>query len=363
MLTNQIIQSTMDELHAVTGVDFFIYDIESGFLAATSQDKPFDDNVAEAFASSSSDMQSINGANFFKIMDDGEAIYTLISTGPADMSLMMGKVLVSQLSQLIVAYKERYDRNNFFQNLILDNMLLVDIYNKALKLHINNEVCRMVYMIETKNDTDGIVGELLKSMFVEQGGNYITAIDEKSLILVKEMPEGSSRKDFDEIANTIVDMLGSEAMIRVRVSYGLPVNELKEVSKCYKEAKMAMDVGEIFYSQKTILSYETLGIGRLIYQLPISLCKIFVNEVFGDYAPSSIDEETLITVNTLFENNMNMSETAKQLFIHRNTLAYRMEKLQNKINLDMKVFDDALTFKIAMMVVDYINYLEKNENN
>lgn len=361
MLTNQIIQNTMDELHEVTGVDFFIYDTESGFLASTSEDKPFDDNVAEAFAGSSSDSQSISGANFFKIMDEGEPVYILISTGPAEISLMMGRVLVSQLGQLLVAYKERYDRNSFFQNLILDNMLLVDIYNRAQKLHVNNEVRRMVYMIETKNDTDGIAGELLKSMFVEQGGNYITAIDEKNLILIKEMPDSTSREDYDEVANTIVDMLGSEAMVRVRVSYGLPVDELKEVSKCYKEAKMAMDVGEIFYSQKTILSYETLGIGRLIYQLPVSLCKIFVNEVFGDCSPSTIDEETLITVNTLFENNMNMSETAKQLYIHRNTLAYRMEKLQNKIHLDMKVFDDALTFKIAMMVVDYINYLEEHD--
>lgn len=361
MLTNQIIQNAMDELHELTGVDFFIYDVENGFLTATSDDRPFDDNVAEAFAGASTDSQSINNCNFFKIMDDGEPAYILISTGADESAYLMGKILVNQLSQLIIAYKERYDRNSFFQNLILDNMLLVDIYNKAQKLHINNEIRRMVYMIETKNDTDGIVGELLKSMFVEQGGNYITAIDEKSLILIKEMPEATGRESYDEVANTIVDMLGSEAMIRVRVSYGLPVNELKEVSKCYKEAKMAMDVGEIFYSQKTILSYETLGIGRLIYQLPVSLCKIFINEVFGDYSPDAIDEETLITVNTLFENNMNMSETAKQLYIHRNTLAYRMEKLQSKIHLDMKVFDDALTFKIAMMVVDYINYLENNE--
>ena len=158
----------------------------------------------------------------------------------------------------------------------------------------------------------------------------------------------------------ILDILNTEAMLKARVSYGLCVGELKDISKSYKEAKMALDVGNIFYSSLSILSYENLGIGRLIYQLPISLCELFVKEVFKDTRPEDIDEEILTTVFKFFENNLNVSETSRQLFIHRNTLVYRMEKLQKAIGLDMRVFDDAVTFKIAMMVVDYVNYLHKN---
>ena len=360
MLTNQIIQTTINELKELTKVDFFVYDIESGYVISTREEKPFDDNVAEAFAGSANDMQSVNDCHFFKVLEDGEAVYTLISTGEGQLAFTMGKVAASQLNQLIVAYRERYDKNSFFQNLILDNMLLVDIHNKAQKLHIENEKKRMVYVIETKYDKEGVAPELLRSFYVEQGGNYITTIDEKNLILIKDMPENAKADDYKEVADTIIDMFGAEAMIRVRVSYGQPVRELKDVSKCYKEAQMAMDVGEIFYNQNVVLSYSNLGIGRLIYQLPVNLCKIFVNEVFGDFRPEDIDEETLTTVNMLFENNMNVSETAKQLYIHRNTLVYRMEKLQKAIGLDMRVFEDALTFRIAMMVVDYIKYLEKN---
>lgn len=361
MLANIIIQKTIDELGKLTGVDFFVYDVESGLVAATSEEKPFDDNVAEAFAGSSADTQSVNECNFYKICEDDEPVYVLVAKGRDDMRTTMGKVIVSQLSQLLEAYKVKYDRNSFFQNILMDNMLQVDMYNKAQKLHLDIYKPRMVYLVETKNDSDGVAKELMKSMFVEQGGNYITAIDEKNIILIKDMKDSSSKTENEEVANTIADMLASEAMLRVRVSYGLQVRDLKDISRCYKEAKMALDVGEIFYSQMRILSYESLGIGRIIYQLPLNLCKIFVSEVFGDFSPDDIDEETLITINKFFENNLNVSETARQLYIHRNTLVYRMEKLQKAIGLDMRVFDDAVTFKIAMMVVDYVKYIEKQD--
>ena len=159
----------------------------------------------------------------------------------------------------------------------------------------------------------------------------------------------------------IRDMLNSEAMSSVRIAYGTIVEEIKQVSKSYKEAKMALDVGKIFYSEKKVIAYNTLGIGRLIYQLPISLCQMFMKEVFGDNIPDSLDEETLITINKFFENNLNVSETSRQLFVHRNTLVYRLEKLQKSTGLDIRVFDDALTFKIALMVVSYMKYMENGE--
>lgn len=353
MITNQVIQNTIDELNAITKVDFVVYDVESGIVAHTGN-KNVDEDIIESFIASSVDSQSANDCHYMKVKDEGDDVYVLVAIGSTEFAYTMGKVAVSQLQSLMLAYKERIDRNNFFQNLILDNLLLVDIHNRAQKLHIENEKKRMVFLVEVENDRENVAVKLMRSLFVEQGGNYITSVDEKNIILIKDMED----EEYDEVANTIVDMMESEAMLRVRVAYGLAVDDLKNISKCYKEAKMALEVGNIFHSEMNVLSYENLGIGRLIYQLPINLCKIFVKEVFGENNPEDIDEETITTINKFFENNLNVSETARQLYIHRNTLVYRMEKLQKLIGLDMRNFDDAVTFKIAMMVVDYINYLE-----
>ena len=200
--------------------------------------------------------------------------------------------------------------------------------------------------------------EMLKSLFSSQNGDYITAVDEKNIILIKALEREDDLDTIEKTADMIVDMRNSEAMMNVRVAYGTVVRELREVSKSYKEATMAIDVGNIFYAEKCVISYAKLGIGRLIYQLPVNLCKIFIEEIFGDNVPYDMDEETLTTINKFFENNLNVSETSRQLFIHRNTLVYRIEKLQKSTGLDIRVFDDALTFKIALMVVNYMKYLE-----
>ena len=183
-------------------------------------------------------------------------------------------------------------------------------------------------------------------------------MDEKNIILIKSLDRDESPEALEQIANMIVDMMNSEAMLNVRVAYGTVVRELREVSKSYKEATMAMDVGRIFYVEKNVIAFSTLGIGRLIYQLPVNLCRIFIQEIFGGNQVYDIDDETLTTINKFFENNLNVSETSRQLFIHRNTLVYRIEKLQKATGLDIRTFDDALTFKIAMMVVNYMKYLD-----
>ena len=234
----------------------------------------------------------------------------------------------------------------------------MDIYNRAQKLHIEVECPRIIYLIETKIEKDNSAMEMLKSLFSSQNGDYITAVDEKNIILIKALEREDDLDTIEKTADMIVDMMNSEAMMNVRVAYGTVVSELREVSKSYKEATMAMDVGKIFYAEKCVISYAKLGIGRLIYQLPVNLCKIFIEEIFGDNVPYDMDEETLTTINKFFENNLNVSETSRQLFIHRNTLVYRIEKLQKSTGLDIRVFDDALTFKIALMVVNYMKYLE-----
>jgi carbohydrate diacid regulator len=274
---------------------------------------------------------------------------------------MIGKIAVAQIHNLVIAYKEHFDKNNFFQNLLLDNMLLVDIYNRAKKLHIASEKPRVVYLIEAQNDKDNISMELLKNIFGDQEGAYITAVEQKNIILIKDVSSMNAYSEIDQTAQIIVDMLNSEAMLSAKVAYGTIVPELKEVSKSYKEAKMALDVGKIFYMEKPVTAYNTLGIGRLIYQLPVNLCRIFIQEVFGDNIPDELDDEILMTVQKFFDNNLNVSETSRQLYIHRNTLVYRIEKLHQSTGLDVRKFDDALTFKIALMVVNYMRYIDSLE--
>lgn len=361
MISSQTIQTSIDELKAITKVDLCIYDLSGMLVASTTEQLDITSDLVRGFANSPADSQVIGQHHLLKILDEGELLYILVAKGMSDDVYMVGKIAVCQIQNLAIAYKERFDRNNFFQNLLLDNLLLVDIYNRAKKLHIEVTAPRAVFLVETRLEKDGIVTELLKGMFSTQAGDYITAVDESSVILIKALEQNSSHDDLMAIADTIVDMMSAEAMLNVRVSFGTVVQELKDVSKSYKEAKMALDVGKIFYAEKNVAAYSTLGIGRLIYQLPVNLCKIFIEEIFGDNVPSDFDEETLTTINKFFENNLNVSETSRQLFVHRNTLVYRIEKIQKSTGLDLRNFDDALTFKIALMVVNYMKYLDSLE--
>ncbi|MCD7724064.1 MAG: helix-turn-helix domain-containing protein [Clostridiales bacterium] len=362
MISSQVIKTSIEELKAISKIDLGVWDLEGKIVAATFEDDEVSPALIAGFADSPADSQVIGTHHLMKVLDEEEVLFILDAKGASEDTYMIGKIAVSQLQNLIIAYKERYDRNNFFQNLLLDNMLLVDIYNRAKKLHIEATVPRAVFLIETENEKDNemesAISELLGSMFSSQTGDYITAVDESNVILIKMLAPEDDYTRLDQVANTIVDMMNMEAMLNVRVAYGTIVGELKEVSKSYKEAKMALDVGKIFYAEKKVTAYNTLGIGRLIYQLPINLCRIFIDEIFGSNIPDELDDETLTTINKFFENNLNVSETSRQLFVHRNTLVYRIEKLEKTTGLDIRTFDDALTFKIALMVVNYMRYLD-----
>ena len=359
LVSSQVLQKTIDELRAITRIDLCVLSLEGQMLASTfSENSPNPDYIRE-FANSPADSQVLQGYHFFKVYDDQNVEYVLVTGGGSEDAYMIGKIAVSQIQNLIIAYKERLDKNNFIQNLLLDNLLLVDIYNRAKKLRIDTDVKRVVFMVETKYEKDNSAMETVKSLFASKPKDFITAIDEKSIIIVKELKESDDFEELNRIARTLVDMLNAEAMSQVRVSYGNVIHEIKDVSRSYKEAKMALEVGKIFYSDKIVIPYSNLGIGRLIYQLPIPLCQMFMKEVFGEQLPDTFDDETLTTINKFFENNLNVSETSRQLYVHRNTLVYRLEKLQKSTGLDIRVFDDALTFKIAMMVVSYMKYMEK----
>ena len=362
MISTHIIANCVEELKQITKVDLAVFGIDGTLVTATFETDYITENLIKGFANSPADSQVIGRDHLLRVLDEGELLYILVASGENDETYLVGKIAVSQMQQLIVAYKERFDRNNFFQNLMMDNLLLVDVYNRAKKLHIEATVPRVVLVIETGVEKDNTTAELLRGMFSTQSGDFITAVDESNIILIKALEPNDGYAEIGKIAETIVDMINTEAMLNVRVGYGTIVQELKDVSKSYKEAMMALDVGKIFYVEKRVNAYGNLGIGRLIYQLPVNLCRLFIDEIFGDNDPGSFDEEIVSTVNKFFENNLNVSETSRQLFIHRNTLVYRVEKLQKSTGLDVRTFDDALTFKIAMMVYNYMKYLDGNNS-
>lgn len=361
MISNQIIQTTIDDLRGITRIDLCVLDVNGSLAASTFDMEEIPKDVLDAFADSPAESQSFQGCHFFKVYDEGQLSYILLTKGTGDDAYMIGKVAVKQIEGLIVAYKQRFDRNNFIQNLLLDNLLLVDINNQAKKLHINQETLRVVYLVETREEEDVIALETVREIFAPDSQDVITAVDEKNIVVVKEAEEPEGYDALEKTACQLAQMLNTEAAGKVRVSYGTIVNQLKDVSRSYKEARMAMDVGEIFYPDKTVVSYHTLGLGRLIYQLPLSLCRMFMVETLGENLPGTFDDETLATIEKFFENNLNVSETARQLFVHRNTLVYRLEKLQKTTGLDIRVFEDALTFRIALMVARYMEYLERRD--
>lgn len=359
MISNQILQSTIDGLKGITRIDICVMDTEGKVLATTIDNADKYEDAVLAFVSSPADSQSIQGYQFFKVFDEHQLEFIVLAKGDSEDVFMIGKIVSFQVQNLLVAYKERYDKDNFIKNLLLDNLLLVDIYNRAKKLHIDTEARRVVYIIETKNEKDSNALETVRSLFAGKTKDFITAVDEKNIILVKEVKPSETYEDLNKTAKVILDMLNTEAMVKVQVAFGTIINEIKDVSRSYKEAKMALDVGKIFYSEKNVVAYNNLGIGRLIYQLPLPLCKMFIKEIFDGKSPDSFDEETLATINKFFENNLNVSESSRQLYIHRNTLVYRLDKLQKTTGLDLRVFEDAITFKIALMVVKYMKYMEQ----
>lgn len=350
----------LDEIKEISRTDLAIY-TEKGKLAASTFETEVNMEAAvSAFAVSMAESQMLSGCHFFKVFVEGELEYILLTRSSTEDAYMVGRLAVCQIRNLAAAYMEQFDRSNFMQNILLGNMLVVDMYNKAQKLHIE-QTERVVFVIDLEGRKEQTAMELMKNLFVTKMRDFITEIDEQSIILIKDTREMKTEQELESLAAMIVDNMHTEAMVRVRVAYGNRVSNLQDIAKSYQEAKMALEVGRIFYAEKEIIAYRYLGIGRLIYQLPMSLCEMFIHEVFGDEVPDVFNDETTTTIQKFFENNLNISETARQLYVHRNTLVYRLERLEKMIGLDIRKFDDAMTFKIAMMVIAHMQYVRNRD--
>ena len=271
------------------------------------------------------------------------------------MELMSYSQLIAvALDQIKQNNDEKFDRSNFVKNVILDNILPGDIYIKAREQHFNNDASRVVFLIRTTQQTDVSVFDIIQNFFPDKTKDFVISINESEIALVKEVRPNVDGKDLEKLARSINDTLLSEFYCNAVIGIGTCVTGVKELAHSFKEAQVALEVGKVFDTEKTIISYENLGIARLIYQLPTTLCDMFLKEVFKRGSIDSLDQETLFTIQKFFENNLNVSETSRKLFVHRNTLVYRLEKIKKLTGLDLREFDDAIVFKVALMVNKYL---------
>ncbi len=297
---------------------------------------------------------SSNGYTFKAIPATQGSEYTLFVEGDDIMASKYAGILAVAFANIKNYYDEKYDRSNFVKNIILDNILPGDIYLKARELGFNSDVSRTVIIVRNLDATDVSVYDVLQNLFPDKSKDFIINVSDTDIALVKEMKSDIEHKDIENLASSIADTLSGEFFIHAVIGIGTTVSNLKDLARSFKDAQTALEVGKVFDTEKTIVSYDNLGIARLIYQLPNTLCETFLREVFKRGSIDSLDQETLFTIQRFFENNLNVSETSRKLFVHRNTLVYRLEKIKKITGLDLREFDHAIIFKIALMVNKYL---------
>ena len=357
MVSYQQLKSTIDGLKEISKIDFSIFDVDARCVATTLGTEPNIDKKVAKFILSKEENVEIPGYFLCKITEGEQVEYVLAVSDVSEQSRIMARMVAFQLCDLVFILQEKSDKDGFFKNLLLDNLLLVDIHNESQKQGIVNELKRVAVIIEPNNRNENELIDNLKECDL-MGDNYITSVDEANVICIKEVKNTEGNDYISKDINKLREVLDGLGYKDCRIASGTVVNSLKDISRSYKEARTALDVGKIFLEDKRIVAYSELGIGRIIYQLPIPLCRMFIREIFGDMNPDDFDRETNESIDKFFDNSLNVSETARQLFIHRNTLVYRLDKIQKMTNLDIRTFDDAITFKIAMMVVKYMKYVE-----
>ena len=281
--------------------------------------------------------------------------YAVFATGDDSMSRTVCSMAAVALNAAKNYYEEKHDKGSFIKNIISDNILISDIYMRAKELHVDAEVARGVFVVRPVDDRlDTVPVDVVQGLFPDRQNDFVLSVGEHDVALIHQMGEDATAKDMEEVALRIEEALRADGESRVFVGIGTLALHLRDLAKSYKEAQIAIEVGKVFDTERYVINYENLGIGRLIYQLPTTLCEMFLQEVFKKNPIDALDQETLFTIYKFFENNLNVSETARKLFVHRNTLVYRLEKIKKLTVLDLREFDDAITFKVALMVKKYL---------
>lgn len=354
-MSNRLFQGVVHQMRDAIDRIFGVVDENASVIACSELSKIGEINEYVSFElSDSHDIFVRDGYTYKPFGPHLKADYAVFVEGTDDVAARYAAILAISLSSIKQYYDEKYDRNNFIKNVILDNILPGDIYVKARELHFNTEVSRAVLLIRIVSSNDISAYEVIQNLFPDKQKDFVFNISETDIVLVKEIKVGIETKDLEKLARSIADTLSSEFYTQAVVGIGTAITGVKDLARSFKEAQVALEVGKVFDTEKTIVCYDNLGIARLIYQLPTTLCEMFLKEVFQKGSIESLDHETLFTIQRFFENNLNVSETSRKLFVHRNTLVYRLEKIKKLTGLDLREFDHAIIFKVALMVKKYL---------
>lgn len=329
---------------------------ENGSIISCSDLIKIGETFENVIPSISASMECVVDSGYtFKPLDSKSGLeYVAFVEGGDDLAAKFVSVVAITLANTKQYFDEKYDKNNFVKNVILDNILPGDIYIKSKELHFETDAFRVAMLIRLSDKSDVSAFDILQGLFPEKQRDFIINVNETDLVLVKEVKSFNDNKDLEKLAKSIIDILSSELYLKAFIGIGTIVDNVKDLPRTFKEAQVALEVGKVFDTEKFIISYDNLGIGRLIYQLPTTLCEMFLSEVFKKGSIESLDYETLFTIQKFFENNLNVSETSRKLFVHRNTLVYRLEKIRKLTGLDLRRFDHAIIFKVALMVKRYL---------
>ena len=355
-MSNRLFQGVIHQMRDAIDRTIGVVDETSVIIACSELGRigEVNDNItAEVMAAPSTFV--LNGYTYRSFVNHPRPEYAVFVSGNDPEAARYASLLAVSLNGIKQYYDEKYDRGNFIKNVILDNILPGDIYLKARELRFNSDVSRVCMLIKITNKTDVSAYDVVQNLFPDKTKDFVININETDIALVKEIRTGIEPRDLDKLAGSIVDTLSSEFYTHCVIGIGTTVSGIKDLARSFKEAQVALEVGKVFDTEKPIVSYDNLGIARLIYQLPTTLCEMFLKEVFKRGSIESLDHETLFTIQRFFENNLNVSETSRKLFVHRNTLVYRLEKIKKITGLDLREFEDAIVFKVALMVKKYLS--------
>ena len=357
-MSNNIFQGVMQQLKTVSGRVFGVMDTEGCVVSCTESSllgERWPDAVS-CLSGSNEQTVSFSQKTFRAVLNSANALeYAVFCSGDDEQSALLCNMAYIALNDAKLYYEEKHDRGTFVKNIIMDNILPGDIYIRAKELHFNTGAPRAVFLVRQVGHTDVTSVDVLSGLFPDKLQDFVLSINETDIAIVKQLPGEVSGEELEKIASGMEETLKNELFVKSIIGIGTVANHLSDLADAYKEAQTAIDVCKVFDTEKSIINYENLGIGRLIYQLPTTLCEIFLTEVFKKNSIDALDQETLFTINKFFENNLNVSETSRKLFVHRNTLVYRLEKIKKLTGLDLRLFDHAIVFKVALMVRKYLS--------
>ncbi len=356
-MSNSVFQNVIVQLREISDRTFGVLDTEGSVVSCTDVTmlgERWPEAVAKV-AGGGDGVVTFSQKSFRAIVNgSGNLEYVVFCTGTDEVARNSCIMAYISLNDAKNFYEEKHDRGTFVKNILMDNILPGDIYVRAKELHFITDVPRAVFLVRQMGRSDVTAVDVLAGMFPDRGQDFVLSINEADVAVVKQITPTTTSDELDRLAHSMEDTLKNELFVKTVIGYGTVAEHLRGLADAYKEAQTAIDVGRVFDEEKTVINYQSLGIGRLIYQLPTTLCEIFLSEVFKKNSIDALDQETLFTINKFFENNLNVSETSRKLFVHRNTLVYRLEKIKKITGLDLREFDHAIVFKVALMVRKYL---------